>query len=128
LNILDENIPKSQRLLLESRGLRVKQIGVDVGHKGMLDEEIIRLLHALRQSTFLTRDEDFFDRRLRHTGYCIAYLAVDKDEVAFFVHRLLRHHVLKTKAQRIGSVIRVSSSGIYLWRLHSKEEEFLSWI
>ena len=128
MNILDENIPKSQRLLLESRSLRVKQIGVDIGHKGMLDEEIIRLLHTLRQPTFLTRDKDFFDRQLVHAGYCIAFLAIDKDEVAFFVHRLLRHRALKTKAQRIGSVIRVSSSGICLWRLHSKKEEFLSWI
>ena len=48
MNILDENIPRSQRLLLLSWGVRVKQIGVDIGHKGLQDEEIIPLLHSLR--------------------------------------------------------------------------------
>jgi hypothetical protein len=127
VNILDENIPKSQRLLLESWGIHVKQIGFDIGRKGLQDEEIIPLLHNLRQPTFLTRDEDFYDFRLRHAGYCLVYLAVDKYEAAFFARRLLRHRALKTKAQRTGCVIRVSGAGIWLWRLHAKKEEFLSW-
>ncbi len=127
MNILDENIPRSQRLLLESWGIRVKQIGVDIGHKGLQDEEIIPLLHSLRQPTFLTRDDDFYDRQLGHAGYCLVYLAVGKYEAAFFARRLLRHRALKTKAQRMGAVIRVSSAGIWVWRLHAKKEEFLSW-
>ncbi len=127
MNILDENIPRSQRLLLMSWGIHVKQIGVDIGRKGLQDEEITPLLHSLRQPTFITRDEDFYDRRLVHAGYCLVYLAVDKYESAFFARRLLRHRALKTKAQRMGSVIRVSSAGIWLWRLHAKKEEFLSW-
>ena len=128
MNILDENIPRSQRLLLLSWGVRVKQIGVDIGYKGLQDEEIIPLLHSLRQPTFITRDEDFHDRRLGHAGYCLVYLAVYKYESAFFVRRMLRHRALKTKAKRMGSVIRVSGSGIWLWRPRAKKEEFLSWI
>ncbi|MBO0859667.1 MAG: hypothetical protein J2P21_14495 [Chloracidobacterium sp.] len=127
MNILDENIPRSQRLLLLSWGVHVKQIGLDIGHKGLLDEEIISLLHSLRQPTFITRDEDFYDRRLAHAGYSLVYLAVDKYESAFFARRALRHRELRTKAQRIGAVIRVSGAGIWLWRLLAKKEEFLSW-
>ncbi len=127
MNILDENIPRSQKLLLLSWGVHVKQIGVDIGHKGLQDEEIIPLLHSLRQPTFITRDEDFYDRRLGHAGYSLVYLAVDKYESAFFARRALRHRGLKTKAQRMGAVIRVSGAGIWLWRLQSKKEEFLSW-
>jgi hypothetical protein len=128
VNILDENIPKSQRLLLESWGIRLKQIGFDIARKGLQDEEIISFLHSLRQPTFLSRDEDFYDRRLCHARYCLIYLAVNKYEAAFFARRLLRHRALKTKAQRMGCVIRVSGAGIWLWRLHAKKEEFLSWI
>ena len=87
----------------------------------------IPLLHGLRQPTFITRDEDFYDRRLVHAGYCLVYLAVDKYESAFFARRLLRRRALKTKVRRMGSVIRVSGTGIWLWRLRSKKEEFLSW-
>lgn len=127
MNILDENIPKSQRLLLESWRIRVKQIGYDIGYKGMQDEEIIPLLHTLRQPTFLTRDADFYERSLCHAKYCLVYLAVEKYEAAFFARRLLRHRLFKTKARRMGCAIRVSGAGIWLWRLRSKKEEFVSW-
>ena len=66
MNILDENIPKPQRELLEGRGISVRQVGVNIGRKGLLDEEIIPLLQRLRHPTFFTRDSDFYDRRLCH--------------------------------------------------------------
>ena len=44
MNILDENIPKPQRELLEGRRISVRQVGVNIGRKGLLDEEIIPLL------------------------------------------------------------------------------------
>ncbi len=127
MNILDENIPRGQRELLERWGIRVKQIGSEIGHKGIQDREIIALLHSLSHPTFLTRDEDFYDPRLCHTGYCLVYLAVEKYEVAFFVRRLLRHPSFRTKDQRMNVVIRLSSAGIWVWRHHAKKEEVLEW-
>ena len=82
MTILDENIPKPQRERLEGWRIAVRQIGVSVGRKGMLDEEIISLLQSLRHPTFFTRDDDFYDRRLCHSRYCLVYLAVEKSEVA----------------------------------------------
>jgi len=35
MNILDENVREDQRGLLQSWGIPVQQIGVDVGRKGM---------------------------------------------------------------------------------------------
>jgi len=48
MNILDENINESQRQLLRSWRIRVRQIGVDVSHKGIQDDEIIPFLLTLR--------------------------------------------------------------------------------
>lgn len=59
MNILDENIPESQRLLLRSWRIRTQQIGHELGRRGMKDEKIITLLHQLRRPTFFTRDLDF---------------------------------------------------------------------
>ena len=59
MNILDENIPESQRQLLRSWRIRTQQIGHELGRRGMKDEEIIPLLHQLRRPTFFTRDLDF---------------------------------------------------------------------
>ena len=63
VNILDENIPKPQRELLEARRLAVRQIGVNIGRKGLLDEAIIPLLLRLRHPTFFSRDSDFYRAR-----------------------------------------------------------------
>ena len=127
MNILDENIPKPQRELLEGRRISVRQVGVNIGRKGLLDEEIIPLLQRLRRATFFTRDSDFYDRRLCHTKYCLVYMSVEKSEAALFVRRFLRHPDFRTQANRMGKVIRVSRAGISSWRLHKAKEEHVRW-
>lgn len=66
MNILDENVREDQRGLLQRWGIPVHQLGVDVGRKGMKDEEIIPFLHTLRNTTFFTRDMGFYDSKLCH--------------------------------------------------------------
>ena len=127
MNILDENILKNQRQLLRSWRIRVRQIGHDLGHKGLQDEEITRLLLRLRRPTFFTRDLGFYDRRLCHARYCVVCLAVEKYEAAFFVRRLLSHRTLNTQTKRMGTVIRVTHRGLSVWRLRLEEEVSLTW-
>lgn len=43
MNILDENIVAEQREALQNWGIKIRQIGIDVGRWGMDDEEIIPL-------------------------------------------------------------------------------------
>jgi hypothetical protein len=47
MNLLDENIPEHQRQLLRSWRIPVRQIGQDVGRKGLSDDAIISQLHQL---------------------------------------------------------------------------------
>jgi hypothetical protein len=102
VNILDENIIDRQRQRLRHWRIAMRHMGYDVGRQGMKDQEILTLLHRLRRPTFFTRDEDFYACHLCHTRYCLVYLAVAKDEVAPFVHRLLRHREFDTIAKRMG--------------------------
>lgn len=53
MNILDENIPKQQRQLLESWRIRTQQIGFNVGRCGMQDDEIIIFLERLSRPHIL---------------------------------------------------------------------------
>jgi hypothetical protein len=69
MNVLDENIPDSQRQLLRSWRIRVHQIGYEIGRLGMKDEEIITLLHKLTPVTFFTRDLGFYHPRLCHNNH-----------------------------------------------------------
>ena len=127
MNVLDENIIDNQRRQLKSWRVSVRQIGYEIGLKGMKDREIIPFLHQLSQPTFFTRDDGFYDRRLCHAGYCLVYLDVRKEEVATFVRRVLRHRAFKTKAQRMGKVIRASHIGLSVWTLHAEKEERFDW-
>jgi hypothetical protein len=127
MNILDENIPESQRALLRRRRIVLRQIGRDLGRKGMKDDEIIPLLLQLDRSTFFTLDSDFYARRLGHERYCLVHLEVEEEMVADYVRRLLRHRELDTKAKRMGRLIRVLPTGLTLWRIHQEQETHLSW-
>jgi hypothetical protein len=127
VNILDENIIDNQRRLLKSWRISVRQIGYEIGRKGMKDREIIPFLHQQSQPTFFARDDDFYERRLCHAGYCLVYLDVKKEEVATFIRRVLGHRASKTKAKRMGKVIRASHVGLSVWSLHAEKEEHLGW-
>ena len=127
MNLLDENVREDQRSLLHAWGIPVQQIGSDVGRKGMKDEEIISLLHELRDVTFFTRDWGFSDRKLCHPRYCLICLVVKKDEVAIFVRRILRHPELGTKAKRMGAIVRVSQAGFSIWRRNAQRETYVNW-
>lgn len=127
MNILDENISKNQRQLLESWRISIRQIGVNAGNSGMKDREIISFLQQIRHSTFFTRDDDFFKPQLCHARYGIVYLDVEKYETAFFIRRLLKHKEFNTQAKRIGNIVRVSDAGLARWRLHIREEIHFMW-
>jgi hypothetical protein len=127
VNILDENIPAPQRELLKSSRISVRQIGYDIARKGIQDDEIIPFLQQLRHPTFFTRDLGFFDRMLCHRGYCLVCMAVEKFEAAFFVRQVLRHPELDSQAKRMGVVVRASTKGLSVWRLHAQVSEYLDW-
>ncbi|MCX6029158.1 MAG: hypothetical protein NT169_07620 [Chloroflexi bacterium] len=128
MNILDENIPDEQRVLLVKWRMPFRQIGFESGRKGMKDTEIIPFLQTLGHPTFFTRDVDFWKRSLYHLRYCLVFLNIEDDAVAFFAHRLLRHPQFDTQIKRMGAVIRVSHEGLSAWRLHAAQEAHHSWI
>jgi len=127
VNILDENVLESQRQLFRSWHMPVRQLGLDIGRKGMKDEQIPSFLLTLLNPTFLTRDLGFYNRGICHHRYCIICLAVGKYEVAAFARRVLRHREFKTRGKRVGAVLWVSHKGISLWRVGVTAEGFVPW-
>jgi hypothetical protein len=127
VNLLDENILESQRQLLKNWGVPVRQIGHELGRKGMLDEAIIPFLLTLKQPRLLTRDLGFYDYSLCHERYCLAVLAVRQQEAAHFARAFLRHASFKIRAKRMGTVVRVSHTGLVVWRSHAGHESHLKW-
>jgi hypothetical protein len=127
VNILDENIIGNQRQLLRSWRIPIRHIGYDLRQQGIKDEEIIPFLCQVRRPTFFTRDLGFYKRTLCHARYCLVCLVVEKYEVAGFVRRLLSYPEFDTQAKRMGTVIRVSQTGLSVWRLHAEQEIRFDW-
>ena len=127
MNVLDENILESQRQLLRSWGVSIRQMGVELGRKGMADEEILPFLLAIARPTLFTRDLGFAERRFCHARYCLVILAVGQYEAGHFIRRVLRHRSFNTHAKRMGAVIRVMPTGLVVWRLHGEHEIRLTW-
>jgi hypothetical protein len=125
--ILDENIPRDQWEELRRKRVSVKKIGVDIGRNGTKDDRIIPLLHRLNRPTLFTLDVDFWDRKLRHEGYCLVYLDISRTMAAAHIRRILRHPELNTKAKRMGAVIRAEPRGLTIWRIGQNDEERLRW-
>lgn len=125
--VLDENFPESQRLLLRSWRIRFRQVGYEIGPRGIKDDDIITLLLQLRRPTFFSLDFHFYKRKQCHAQYCLIYLDVWQYEAAAFVRRLLHHERFDTSAKRMGSIVRVSQVGLSVWQLHATEENLFSW-
>lgn len=106
---------------------RALLIGRDIGKNGIQDDRLPGFLIRQRRPTFFTRDEGLYNKKLCHAGYCLVYLAVRPNESALFIRRCLRHSHLNMRAKRLGAVIRVSSAGVQIWRLHEAQEALLSW-
>jgi hypothetical protein len=127
LVVLDENILDGQRLLLESSRIATRQIGVDIGRKGMKDDEVVVLLRRRRNITFFTRDAGFYLPGLRHGRYCVVVMSVGQSEAATFIRRFLRHPDFNTQVKRMGRVVRLSHTGLAVWRLRSQSELHTLW-
>jgi hypothetical protein len=127
MNVLDEKISRVQRQLLQDWKVPAHHIGYELGRKGITDDEIIPFLMTLQHPTFFTLDGDFYRPFLCHARSCLIMLDVPRDQSASFVRRCLRHPDFDTQAKRMGSVIRASSNGLFVWRLRAQIEAFIGW-
>lgn len=128
MNVIDENIVFSQRQRLTKLRIHYKQIGFEIGRRGMKDRnDVIPLLHGLHYATFFTRDQDYYRRSLRHSSYCLVYLDVLPDEVAEYIHLFLSHRTFRARNERMGKVVRLRRSGLRCWGLKSSLESTIKW-
>ena len=127
MNVLDENISRIQRQLLQDWGIPIRHIGYEIGRKGMKDHEIIPFLMTLVHPTIFTLDWDYFEAGLCHFRYCLVFLDVKRDESAIFVRRFLRHEEFDTQRKRMGAVIRVSYAGLSVWHPRAQKARYHAW-
>jgi hypothetical protein len=127
LNLLDENFPGDQALLLRAWRIPFRKIGPDVARLGAKDPDIIPLLHQLRRVTFFTQDRGFANRALCHPAYCLVWLDVRPDDAALYVRRLLRHPRFTSLAKRMGLVVHAHPDGVGFWQQNRPALQRVGW-
>jgi len=126
--VLDENISAAEEAKLTGWGVRCRTIGVHVASKGDDDADILTTLLTLKQPTFISHDQDFWDQSRQHSRYCLVWLDTEETEQAQFIRAFLRHPEFNTRAKRLGKVVRVHPDG--LTRHHSRHgrPERIAWL
>jgi hypothetical protein len=125
--ILDENINEFQKQILKKGKYHFKQIGNEIGKKGMEDENIIPLLLRVKNCTFFTSDRGFYDHSLCHKNYCIVFLSVSQFETSTFIKRFLQHVEFNNQAKRKGKVFWIDHKVVKYFDLSILKERKISW-
>jgi len=131
--VLDENtIQESIIVAIEHwYAGRVCVIGDLRPHTLIKDEAIPALLIRERQPTFLTTNvTDFWQKMAAHDRYCIVCLPLPNErqpEIPGLLRRLLRLPLFKTKAARMGKVVRVSATGVRFYQVGNAAVQTLLW-
>lgn len=94
------------------------------------DERVPEILWTQRQPTFVTIDDWFWDRSRRDPRYCIVYVALREDEqqdVPALLRRMFRLAEFRTRAARMGTVIRLSRERAVWWQLGDERQHTKAW-
>lgn len=127
--LLDHNIPEDQAEQLRRWRIRFRQIGYEVGRPEWDDQqEILRYLHSVKRATFFSRDLGFFHPSFRHSNYCLVVLTGHVLETAPLIRRFLRHSEFKTRAQRTGKAVKLSSVMVAWWESGQNYQQSLVWL
>jgi len=125
--ILDENVVNSQRKTLLRKRYHVRQIGYELGRKGMSDRDILPLLRTLHRPTLLTSDDDSYVRDLCDTRYSLIVLGIEEQAFAEYSIRVLRHPSFAKWRLRMGKTLSVTRGAIRFWQHKSHRETRLPW-
>ena len=127
MNLLDENFPEDQCVVLRGWGIPFRQIGVHLSHRGAKDDDIIPLLHRQRHVTFFTQDEDFYLPQFCHPAYCLVWLDVRADDLAHYLRCFLLHPRFDTASGRMGIVARAHHDGVHFWQRKRVALQHVHW-
>jgi hypothetical protein len=94
------------------------------------DARVPEILRTLRQPTFITIDQGFWNRRWCHLQYAILYFALREDEQELLpglLRALLRRPEFRTRASRMGKVARVGTTSLAWWQFQSPDLLQVAW-
>jgi hypothetical protein len=96
----------------------------------VLDDRIPEILQTLKQATFVTLDNGFWNRNFCHPAYGVVYFALQADEqepLPALLRALVGHPRFRTRAKRMGKVVRVSKVSLAWWQFRGGGLQQVAW-
>ena len=96
----------------------------------ILDDRIPEILLTLPKPTFITIDQGFWHRQWCHPNYGILYFVLRNDQqgsLPGMLRSVLRLTEFRTRASRMGKVIRVGHNSIEYWQYHLAILKRIAW-
>jgi hypothetical protein len=128
--VLDEHLSREEVLEPLRPWRSIQKIEDLAPHETLKDDRILQILRRQQQPTFITLDGGFFLRRHCDPRYCLLYFVIPRQQQSHLpdlLRRLFRLPAFKTKAARMGKVVRISSERIEFWQVGEEKKQMLSW-
>jgi hypothetical protein len=96
----------------------------------VLDDRVPEILLTLKRPTFVTIDHHFWNRYWCHLNYCVLYFWLrDIEQVLIpgMLRTLLHLAEFRTRASRMGKVVRVGKTAIDYWEYKAPSIRRISW-
>ena len=92
------------------------------------DNRILQILRKQKQPTFVTLDAGFFPKRRCDQRYCLIYFVVPRQQqnrIPALLRQVLRLSIFKTKADRMGKVVRVREGKVEFWQASNEKKSIV---
>jgi hypothetical protein len=128
--VLDEHLSREEVLEPLRPWRSVQKIEDLAPHETLKDDRILQILRRQKQPTLITLDGGFFLRRYCDPRYCLLYFVIPRQQQARLpglLRQMFRLPAFKTKAARMGKVVRISSERIEFWQIGEEKKQTLPW-
>lgn len=128
--ILDDQLKARQVLLPLKKWTTAQFLRELRPNEHILDDRVPAILQGIKQPSFITIDQDFWDKDLCHPAYAVLYFALRDDQQELLpglLRSLVRRSEFRARVQRMGKVARVSSGTIDWWEFHTPHLRHRVW-
>lgn len=128
--LVDEHLSRTEVLVPLQGWISAQKIEDLVPNETLKDDRILKILQSQRQPTFVTLDADFYHKKYRDRRSCLIHIVLPHQEqyrLPAFLRKLFRVPEFKTKAARMGKVMRVSEGRIDIWQVGNEKRPTMIW-
>jgi hypothetical protein len=128
--LMDEHLSRTEVLEPLQQWTTAQKIEDLAPNETFKDDRILQVLRRQKQPTFVTLDAGFYHRKYCDRRYCLIYFVLPHQEqhrLPGLLRQLFRLPEFKTKAARMGKVVRVSRKRVEFWQAGDEKKRVAGW-